>query len=268
MRKILMISTVLLALAAAAGCGNDPDVSQDTSPAPVATVAQGQPSRAAGDPGEAASAYMEAIAATNDPEAMRDGLDQAHEGSTAYVYLAHRANLAESFLDGGTPIDAYDLTAVGDGFELCDPNGTGDEACGAYTDFEAVDGKVSDFTVDGEEPGPRLTAGNGETVEDRGVTAEFLTAYDAVAGTGLWVTMRVASGSDPVDVWLYEATYRAPDGGQRQATDAYGPNDLGADSNATVTLVFSGVEPGGVVTLEGVDSTDYISDYRLEIHVG
>lgn len=211
---------------------------------------------------------MEAMSATDDPDTMRDGLDHAAEGSAAYVYLEHRANLAEAALDGGTPIDAYDLTPSSNGFELCDPYGSGDEACGTYADFEAVDGLVSDFTVDGERPGARLTAGNGETVEDRGVTAEFLTAYDAISSDALWVTMRVASGPQPVDVWLYEATYRAPDGSQRQTTDVFGPYQLGADSNATICLSFAGVEPGGHVTLGGVDSTDYITDFELEIQVG
>lgn len=268
LRKTLMITVVVLGLAAAAGCSDSPDVATDESPAPVATVAQDEDT-AAQDPGGAARAYMEAMAATDNPGAMRDGLDRATEGSPAYVYLLHRANLAEAALDGGTPIDEFDLTSSSDGFELCDPYGTGDEACGTYADFKTNDsGTITDLTVDGEYPGPRLTTGNGETVEDRGVSAEFLTAYDAISGSGLWVTMRIESGNTPVDVWLYQATYRAPDGGQRQATEALGPIELGAESNARLTLQFASVKPGGTVTLSGVDSADYLTEFELEIKVG
>lgn len=153
--------------------------------------------------------------------------------------------------------------------ELCEPAASGEDACGVYADFEADDaGLLTTFTVDGEDPGPLLTVGNGETVENAGVSAEFLTAYDAVAGTGLWVTLRLTSGSTDVDMYLYTATYRAPDGAQREATDAWGPFELGADSSTTVALVFSGVEPGGEITLEGVETPDYLTDIRLEIAVG
>lgn len=265
MRKYLTILAVSATLASLAACG-DPDVTTDEAPQPVATVGQGTssetPDEANAD--EAVQGYMDALATTDDPEAMRDGLQYAAEGSTAHVYLQHRANLAEAALDGGQPVPAYQLDPAGDGFKLCHPYDTAD--CGIFADFKAADGKVTDLTVDGEEPGPRLTAGNGDTVTAGGVTAEFLTAYDAVAGSGLWVTARVTSGSEAVELSIYTAVYRAPDGKQRDASDAYGPYELGADSNAMVTLVFAGVEPGGAVSLTVWD--EGFNESVLEIQVG
>jgi hypothetical protein len=165
----------------------------------------------------------------------------------AHAYLTHRANLAEAFLDGGFPLPAYRVTDVGDGYELCDP--TDRATCGTFAGFKADGGRITDLTVDGERPGPLLTVGNGDTVTAAGVTAEFLTAlrhdlHRRPVGDG-----PVVSSSEPAELDLYGATYRAPDGKQRRATDAQGPFELGAESNAMLVLVFADVEPGGTVTM-------------------
>jgi hypothetical protein len=182
----------------------------------------------------------------------------------AHAYLTHRANLAEAFLDGGFPLPAYRVTDVGDGYELCDP--TDRATCGTFAGFKADGGRITDLTVDGERPGPLLTVGNGDTVTAAGVTAEFLTAYDTISTGALWVTVRVVSSSEPAELDLYGATYRAPDGKQRRATDAQGPFELGAESNAMLVLVFADVEPGGTVTMTVWD-LDF-NESTLEIQVG
>jgi hypothetical protein len=262
-RTLIILSSAATAVLIT-GCG-DSAATPDSNPAPVDTVTQTQPVEPAANVDEVVKSYLEAVAATDDPEAMRDGLEYAAEGSVAYVYLEHRANIAEASLDGGFPLDAYKMTEVSDGFEVCIPNDR--ESCGLFNGFKTVHGKVSDLMVDGEEPGPRLSAGNGDVVQDGGVDAEFLTAYDAIAGSGLWVTVRVSSSSEAIDLFLFESTYRAQDGKQRQVTETVGAYELGPDSNAMLTLVFAGVEPGGKVTLSGMDSDDF-DEFSLEIQVG
>jgi len=266
MRKIAIISVWFATLAGLASCGG-PDVTTNATPQPVTTVDQDQsttPDDDSSGTDEVVRSYVDALAATDDPEAMRDGLRYAAEGSVAYVYLEHRANLADAALDGGSPFPAYRATASGDGFEICDPSDRA--SCGTFAGFQTADGKLTDLTVDGDRPGPLLTTGNGDKVTANGLNAEFLTAYDAIAGSGLWVTIRITSGPESVELDIYSATYRAPDGRQRQVTDAYGPYELGADSNAMVALVFAGVQPGGTVSLTAWDQ-DYNED-ELRIRVG
>lgn len=267
MRKIIGITAALITAAALTGCGDSPTIQTGTTPDPVATISQGQPTPPPPAAGAAAvEAYMEALGAFDSPRTMRSGLDQAVEGSTAYVYLAHRANLAEAGLDSGIPLPALIVSRAGSGFELCDPDGDAD-GCSVFDDFEVVDGRVNSFTIDGTDPGPRLVSGNGETVSNRGAEVEFLTAYQAISGDELQVTLRVTSGSEELVLFPGSATYRSPDGRQREATHAFSPTHLGPDSTVTAALLFSGVDPGGTVKLEGW-AGDSLDDFMVEVRVG
>lgn len=229
----------------AAACGG-PSPAPDPAPQPVTTIGQTEAPQEA--PDDAIRQYMEAIA-SNDPDEMRDGRDLAAEGSVASAYMRLQIVRADALLDGGLPIldYPYEMSRAGDGYELCL-----DGECTVFDSFKADErGLLTDLNVDGESPGPRLTLGNGDTVESNGVTAELLVAYEAITDNVFVVVLRLETGDQDASPFLYTSTYRAPDGAQREATDAWGPSDLGPNSHATVMLQFARVEPGGQVELTG-----------------
>ena len=128
-------------------------------------------------------------------------------------------------------------------------------------------GKLVDFTVNKQALGPRLTVGNGQSVRSAGNRFTFLTAYKTVAQGALFVTLKIETGKKPISANLYSASYRSPDGKQRQASEAFGPYEIDAQSNTVVTLIFPGVKPGGRVTLDGCVA-DCMTDFKAVMKVG
>lgn len=267
MTRFVTIAACIAVAAALAGCRDEPVATQDPSPQPAATVGQSPVAEAADtvDQADAVRQYVEAIA-SKDPTVMREALDLTADGSTAYAYLMFQTTYAEALLDSGFSSTrlAGEVNRSGDGFEICYP----ESDCTLFTGFAQTGGLLSDLTVDGKEPGPRLTLGNGQTIQSHGVTAQFLTAYRAITQDALVITVRLETAEDTTaSPFLYSATYRASDGAQRTASDAYGPDDLGAASHATTVMIFDRVEPGGKVTLEGcVNNCD--GDFTLTLQVG
>lgn len=110
--------------------------------------------------------------------------------------------------------------------------------------------------------------GNGRTVDSNGVSAEMIVAYQSIdPPDSLVVILRIQTHGVTASPFLYTSTYRSPDGAQRQATDAYGPTDLGVDSHATVSILFEQVEPGGQVTIEGCVH-DCDGEFTITLEVG
>ena len=107
-----------------------------------------------------------------------------------------------------------------------------------------------------------------QRVESRGVTATFLSAYRSISGESLLVAMEISTGEADAELFIYSASYRAPDGRQRQASDALGPFEIGAESTATVAAIFPAAEPGGTVTIEGIVDDDYSRTIELVIPLG
>jgi hypothetical protein len=184
------------------------------------------------------------------------------------IYVTHLANVAEAALDGGTPLSDTTLKQLEDSsFKSCD-DPSDEKTCVTFSDF-AVDasGKFVDLRVNGKAIGGRLTAGNGESVSAGGAKFTFLTANRSIQSNALFVSVKVEAGKKPISPFSATATYRSPDGKQRQATQAYGPADIDAESNSIVTMIFQGVKAGGRVTLEGcVDECN--SDFKVVIKVG
>jgi hypothetical protein len=259
-----------------AGCSSNTKTTTVASAAPVATVTQtvqatASPSSSAVPAASGASvkAYVEAIGREDDPEAMREGLKQAAPKSVAYVYLEHLANVVEASLDAGTTGEKTDLTPVGnDAFKSCnDPSD--DKSCVTFGSFKTdAAGKLVDLTVNKKEIGARLTAGSGEVVNANGVKFTFLTAYKSIQSDALFVTLKVETGSRPVNLNIYSAKYRSPDGKQREASSADGATDVEAKSNTIVSLAFKGVKTGGKVTMDGCIGKDCGSQYNAVIKVG
>ena len=196
--------------------------------------------------------YLEALSKNPDPDAMREGLKLTEPNSIAYVYLNHQANVSEAGLDAGQPFPKEDVTAVaGDAFKVCsDP--TDETTCDIFGNFKInAAAKLVDLTVDKQPVGPRLTAGNGQTVTAGGAKFTFLTAYKTISSNDLFVTVRVETSAKAITLNSSGASYRGPDGKQRIATSATGATDIIANSNTIVAIAFAGVKVGGRVTLGG-----------------
>lgn len=219
----------------------------------------------AGDVQASVKAYLDALN-SSDPDAMRAALEHAAPRSVAHSYLQHQANVEEAALDGGQQRPEGTVVRSGDGYRMCSDQ-TEEKTCVMFTDFKSAGGKLSDLKVNGVDPGPLLTVGNGDTVKSKGATFEFLTAYRSVASNALFVALRVTSGPDPISPFLYDGTYRSPDGKQRKVTDAYGSTELDAKSNTVVAMVFAASRPGGKVTLEGCVA-DCTSNFTAVVQVG
>lgn len=283
MRSIIYVP-LAATLVLLGGCADDAQdgASSGLTPTPVTTVSQAdeeppqpEPETATGegeaaeegetDADEAIEAYVNGVASAR-PSVARDALDYAAPGSVAHTYLQHQANLFEAALDGGIEYGSSTVDATSDGYQMCDPFDATE--CNEFTYFEVVDDKVADFLVDGVSPGPRLAVGDGSVVDSASVSAEFLTAYLSISGETLFVTVKVETGEERTELNIYSATYRGPDGRQREAADAMGPFEIGAESTATIALVFPEAEPGGTVTLDGHVGGDYTATVELQVQTG
>ena len=189
--------------------------------------------------------YADAQGSENDPDAMRAALRLTAPNSVAYVYLDHEANVAEASLDGGQQLPKVELTPVGDGsFTACDP--TDPTNCRTFGGFKVnAAGKLVDLTVNKQQIRPRITAGNGQAVTAGGTTFTFLTAYRSIQSNALYVTVKIETGTQPIDANISSATYRGPDGKQRTAANSAGVTQIDANSNTIVAVFVKGVEASG-----------------------
>jgi hypothetical protein len=111
-----------------------------------------------------------------------------------------------------------------------------------------------------------LTIGNGQEVDSRGASFEFLTANRSIQTNDLVVTIKVTSGSQPLNI-DFSPRYRAPDGKQREAAETIGPYEVDAESNTITVAIFPAAQTGGTVTLSGcvADCDDF---YEVTLNVG
>lgn len=214
---------------------------------------------------EAIRGYIEGLASRRTSVA-REALVYAAPDSVAYAYLLHQINVAEAALDGGQPLGEQTVETINGGYELCDAVDA--TVCNEFTEIEAVDGLVTDLRINETSPGPRLAVGDGSVIDSDGVTAEFLTAYRSISGEILFITIEVETGGQPAELNTYSATYRAPDGEQRQAANAWGPFEIGAKSTATIALLFPEAELGGTVTFDGYVGEDFSNTLEFTMETG
>lgn len=200
-------------------------------------------------PEEAVEGYTEALAATGDPDRMREGLALTADPSAARDLLVHQALVAQAWADAGTPLGPGSSEPTGDGHRLCPPSGTG-TACVRLTGFTGSDELVDGLLIDGTDPGPALVADSGRDDESEGVRASVLTAYQSVVGKDLVVTVGFAAGDD-VSLDLAGASYRAEGGTETDAHRAVGRHELDAGETATAAFTFPGAVPGGELLVGG-----------------
>lgn len=200
-------------------------------------------------PEEAVTGYLEALAATDDPDRMREGLTLAADDSAAHDLLLHAASVALARDDGDQVPPAVELTPTDDGARLC-PAAGNDPDCGEYTDFTGRDGLVTGLHIDGSDPGPSLIVGDGVTADSQGVGATLVTAYRSVVDHTLVVTVEFAA-VDAVSLDLDGAVYRAPDGTGQRTDAAAGRRELTAETATHAVFHFPGALPGGELSVGG-----------------
>lgn len=270
----------MLAIAAllTSSCSSSTKSETVTTAAPVVTAVQTAAANPEKSPATTASEapvpeapvkdFLAAFAQRSSPDAMREGLAYAVPGSAAHTYLSHQANVSEAALDSGMPFTDDELNPKGDAaFELCNTDPQAKNPCSVFDHFKAdQSGKIVDFDVSGKQLQSRLVKGNGDAIKAAGASFTLLSAYSSATANNLSATIRVETGSKMI--MLAEATYRSPDGKQRQATAMLTPGEIDPKSNAIVAFGFQGVKPGGKVTIEGCAGNRCSSMFKTTLKVG
>lgn len=248
----------------------EPGGAEEPSPAPEDSDepgGTGAPETAAAEdeaPDEAAE-FMAALAASDDPERMREGLTLTVEDSTAHTYLRHFVQVFSAWEADGHTYPSSTLTPVDGGFELCREEPEGPE-CADFTGFTAEEGRLTGFLVNGADPGKRLVSGQGVAASSEGVDVHLLTAYQSVTDDALVVTAEFTT-VDNVDLDLFGATYTAPDGREFRAEEAVGEYDLDAGATTQTALFFTGPEVGGELAVTGcLDECFATVDLEFPVH--
>lgn len=184
-----------------------------------------------------------------EPDADEDG-DEPDSDESISAYIEGVASASPS--------------VASEAFEYAAP----DSAAYVYLQHRVNLFKATDFLVDETHPGPRLAIGDGSVVESNDVTAEFLSAYRSITGDILFIIVQVETREESAELNIYSATYRGPDGEQRQAAEAMGPFEIGAESTASIALSFPEAEPGGTVTLDGYVGDDYSDAVEFTMQAG
>ena len=195
---------------------------------------------------------MSALAAASDPDRMREGLDLTEDGSTAHDYLRHYATLFQAWEDEGASVQDSDVQSVAETHELCrTEEPAGRPVCVVYENFTENDGRLTDLRVNGTDPGPRLSSGDGVTDDSEGVQATFLSAYRTVDDDTLVVTVDLTT-VDEAGLDLVGATY-VPDGSEAEEPSALsvGRHELDPGSGTLAAFYFPRADPGGELRLDG-----------------
>ncbi|MBE3001043.1 hypothetical protein IDM40_20445 [Nocardiopsis sp. HNM0947] len=268
-------AAAVLALLAAAGCElpdaeeilpapNGEETGERTAPAPEGDAATDAHRGSEGEeppPGGAAQQdasdtlvrdYVTALAATSDPDRMREGLDLAEEGSAAHAYLRHHAGFAQAWVDAGTPLPDAEVHSVDGAHEVRRTREPGTHpVCAVHEHFTENDGRLADLRVDGTDPGPYLSEDDEATDDSEGVHATFLSAHRTVEDGTLVVTADLTTVDD-VSLDLDGAVY-VPEGSETEepAAVSVGRYELDAGSGTHAAFIFPGAEPGGELRLGG-----------------
>jgi hypothetical protein len=241
--RLALVTVTTLVVLLASSCGGDPDAKPAERDTSAKTAKNDEPKLANDD----VEKYFEAIV-SSDPDQLDDASEIAAPGSIAEAYLKyHRAGI-DAQIDGGVQDEGSELKKVEDGYKDCS-NPDDPKDCVVWSDFESVDGRLANFTINDKDLKDRISLGNGSKVKagDLG-SVEFLVAYQSVQSSDLFVIVRVAS-RDATSLNAGSATYRDPDKRQSTASSYYGADELGADSTATLAMIFSRAKPGGEATL-------------------
>ena len=231
-RTLLLAASAALVVSTLAGCGGSDEPSKN---------AESSTLRPGSDPAENASVaqrYFEAVV-SNDADVQSDALEFAAPESPAATYLTHLANTATAYAGAGEERKPDQLTEVAGGYRACL---TGDGDCVKYSALVLSDGKLNSFTVDGAaiDEGTALGQRQPQKLGSLG-TVELLSR--STAGNTYVVNLHVTSGDRAITLENAGTTFEQ-DGSEIEPARVVGPKELDANSDATVSLVFSGAKAG------------------------
>lgn len=249
MRRALVTVVVVLMIGVAAGCSGDTvDTKADTAADDTTTTTEATATTAAVGPGEAAEAYFAALASAT-PADDQDAIDSSKEGSVARDY-AVVLNAVHAGQAAGGLLEEATIEVNGDEIRRCR---TQSADCTVYADIEVDGNKVTDFTIDGEDPSGRVVAG-GTPVTVAGVTYTPIGAYLSITSDDqLLIPYEVTnSTTSTLQIETFGEAYVDSSGRQFSATDSSGPTSpLQPGATATVVALFEGATPGGQLAVNG-----------------
>lgn len=257
--RVVATAAIVVALASGAlsSCGSDPQVRSG----PIASPPQSQTSDAL-PPDADLEAYFAAVA-SYDPGLLERAQASTADGSVASTYAGYLLELSMAAIDGGNPVPGAEIQPVdGGGYSACNGNGEAND-CALWSDFVGRDGKLVDFTVNGEQLDQRLFSGDGTKVSAGSLgDAEVQYAYQSAQSEDLLVVVRVRASED-VTILSGGATYQLAPGARVPSSRYVGPTGTAADGTATVVVVFPLCRVGGVVTLGLVGSDQHSESVEL-----
>ncbi|MCB1004201.1 MAG: hypothetical protein KDB35_08440 [Acidimicrobiales bacterium] len=251
---------VVAVVVAAAGCGGGDDAAPADGPGAAEATTPVAGARAS----HFLSDYLAAMAADGGPDT--DAMAElTAPGSVAERYARHLGAVADVQRAAGEPAEQGTATVEGDGVLLrLEPAGGGDPVELTWADFTLdEDGRLVDFTIDGETLDDRLVVdGASDTVD--GVTATVTSAFELVSNDSPLVVVEIDNGGAG-RLRLVGADYEAPDG--RVLTTSPSDRGLVVPRGATnrVILAFARAPFGGTVTLHAVVGGDAPLDIDLPL---
>ncbi|MDT0331979.1 hypothetical protein [Nocardiopsis lambiniae] len=241
-----------------------PSPTGEPAPPPSAPATDATEPATGEPPAETVTGYLEALAATDDPDRVREGLHLTVEGSAAHQLLLHTSSIAQAWSDGGVAAPPTSLNRTDDGAELCPALGN-DPDCGEYTGFTGRDTLITGLRINGSDPGPSLIVGEDVTADSEGVNATLITAYRSVVDHVLVVTVEFEAAED-LSLDLEGTAYRAEDGSEQRVEDAAGRRELDAETATHAVFHLPDALPGGELVVGGcLAECSALVDLRLPV---
>ncbi|MCW2795107.1 hypothetical protein [Nocardioides sp.] len=240
------VIVLAVALSVLASCGSEPKTPADPANSSGAASTGTQQSDAL-PPASEVRAYFAAVA-SYDPAQLRAAQASTEDGSVAANYVGYLLELSRAAVASGSPEAGAKIEPAGaDAYTACRADGRTND-CVVWSDFTGRDGKLVDFTVNGETLDSRISAGDGTTVPAGSIgDVQVAYAYQSVQSQDLYVVVKVAA-AEGVTIVSDQATYQS-DGSQVSASSFVGPTGGVGGRTTTVVLVFPQAAVGGTVTL-------------------
>lgn len=237
-----------VALVSLTGCGGN-DAKQTEGDSKAATVNNDDATISNGD----IEKYFKAIS-NEDPDEMAQVEQHAAPGSVAAAYLQEQTDAVNAQIDGGGSVGNTEFSKVDGGYKNCATDENGNDACVTWSGFESDAGKLAKFKINDIDISDRISVGDGSKKAAGSLaTVEFLSAYKSVQSGYLFVNLKITTKADKINIDSYGATYRGTDKRQLTAVSAAGPTELGADSTATVSVIFKAAKAGGTIQFDIAD---------------
>jgi hypothetical protein len=223
--RLLSVVPLVLALALVSGCTDD-DKPSDGSKGSTALPSDAD-----------LAAYFGAVA-SYDVDQLAKAEDIAADRSPAQEYARYQQLYATASIAGGNPLPSANAEPVDGGFQACQDAGEGEE-CATWADLQGDDGRLSDFTVNGNDVKDALVSlGDQQPIDVDGLfTVQPTYAYRSPPLQVLFVLVSVTATDIPLEVLSRRAIYVEQDT-VLSGADSRGPTAVDPGQSQTVILAF------------------------------